>query len=154
MTCGSRLSSPQDRIDHELLLWMNDLDARDTYTWGYEHKVLAPDAYARYRFGERVVSFFLDLDRATMAAKRRTDKVKRYQEYANSGRYEERFGMKLFRVVVVTTSTQRLTKLLKAAAQQTQRAFWFATLGDLTERGVGSAIWRKVGSTEQAEFFS
>jgi len=140
--------------EHELLLWLDDQEARDKYAWGYTQKVLAPDAYGRYRFGDRVVSFFLELDRATMAANRWVDKVKRYQEYASSRRYEERFGMKLFRVVVVTTSPQRLANLLKAAEEQTQRAFWFATLADVREKGLRGQIWRRFGSADQAEFFS
>lgn len=138
--------------DHELALWLSEQEARDAYTWGYERKVLAPDAYGRYRFGDRVVSFFLELDRATMAAKRWAEKVGRYQEYANSGRYEERFGMRLFRVLVVTTTARRLFNLLAVTEQQAQRAFWFTTLGEVKEKGVLGRIWMRVGSSERAGF--
>lgn len=138
--------------NHELLLWMDDQETRDKYAWGYGQKVLAPDAYGRYRFGDRVISFFLELDRATMSAKRWAEKVARYQEYGNSGRYEERFGMKLYRVLVVTTTPQRLANLLASTEERTKRAFWFATLEDIRRQGALARIWWKAGSKQREGF--
>ncbi len=135
----------RSRKDHELLLWLSDQECRDTYAWQYGRKVLAPDAYGRYRFGDRVISFFLELDQATMSGKRWADKVNRYVEYAASGRYEERFGMKLFRVLVVTTSQERLANLMRATEQQTRRSFWFTTLEDIGKHSVLASVWWRIG---------
>lgn len=135
--------------EHELLLWLGELEARDTYTWGYERKTLAPDAYGRYRFGDGVVSFFLELDQATMSLKRWRDKVDRYAEYANSGRYEERFGMKHFRVLVVTTTPKRLRNLQAVRAGETSAMLWMAVQPDILEAGVIAEVWTTPNGSER-----
>lgn len=135
--------------NHELLLWLGEQEAKDTYTWGYEQKTLAPDAYGRYRFGDRVASFFVEVDQATMSLKRWRDKVDRYLEYADSGRYEERFGMKHFRVVVVTTTQKRLANLKATVEGSTSAFFWFVPLSDLQATGVLAEVWQRSGSRER-----
>jgi hypothetical protein len=136
----------RENSGHELLLWLPEQDAKNGYGWHSGSKVLAPDAYGRYGFGDRVISFFVELDRATMTNKRWQEKVDRYLEYSASGRYEERFGMKLFRVLVVTTTPQRRSNLLSVTAERTDKMFWFTTLESIRDRGVLGAGWSRSGS--------
>lgn len=138
----------RENPDHELLLWLPEQDAKNGYGWQSGSKVLAPDAYGRYRFGDRVISFFVELDRATMANTRWLEKVERYLQYSASGRYEERFGMKLFRVLVITTTPQRLLNLLAVAEERTDKIFWFTTLDEMKGNGILAPIWLRAGSPD------
>ncbi len=80
-----------------------------------------------------------------MSLKRWRDKVERYAEYANSGRYEERFGMKHFRVLVVTTTPKRLANLTTAMDGKSGPNFWTAVVSDVTAKGVLGEVWRRAG---------
>lgn len=77
---------------------------------------IAPDAFFTLRLanepeGRNRVHVFLEADRGTMTAKRFLVKMRGYWHYWRSGRQEERFGMKNFLVLTVTSTPERAASL-------------------------------------------
>ena len=58
--------------------------------------------------------FFCEADRGTMTVKRFTLKLKAYAAYWKERNHEERFGIRYFRVLTVTTSAVRSVNLVAA----------------------------------------
>jgi hypothetical protein len=57
--------------------------------------------------------------------------------------------MKLFRVLVVTTTPQRLANLIRGT-ERTSRAFWFATIDDIGRQGVLHHVWERLGGESRS----
>lgn len=66
--------------------------------------------------------FALEADRSTTTQARFKDKIVAYWNYLQSGRQEERYGMKHFRVVTVTLTDERAANLAQMAADATPPA--------------------------------
>jgi Replication-relaxation len=102
-----------------------------------------PDAYFILHLGDRRAHFFLELDRATMTNGRWKTRVKAYQEYLRSGKYQQRYQTRSLRILTITTTEPRLANLKKT----TERAggkdlFWFTTAEQVTANTVlFSPIW-------------
>jgi hypothetical protein len=129
--------------------WINDFDCEQTYpvieSGKKIEKRFRPDGYFRFWYRNRLSSFFLELDRSTMSLSRFQKKVHAYLEFARLGFYEQRFGVKYFRVLVIAPSPQRLNNLKLAVEQVTNKAFWFTTLEQTAEDKVMGRIWQRAG---------
>jgi len=108
-------------------------------------KVFRPDGYFRYFYDNRLFGCFLEMDRSTMSNGRFQSKVKTYLEYARSGLYTQRYGLKFFRVLVVTETRKRLLNLKSATGALTDKIFWFTAVGNLVPDKILSRIWERPG---------
>ena len=80
-----------------------------------------------------------------MSLKRFQNKAKSYLEYAQLGYYRERFGVKYFRVLVISLTETRQDNLKRAVERITDKVFWFATLDRITAETEFSPIWKRAG---------
>lgn len=76
--------------------------------------------------------FFLEADRGTMDHGRFLTKLKSYWAWYQQGGHQERWGIKAFRVLAVTTSEQRKENLRETAREADEgmkgsSMFWFTT---------------------------
>jgi len=129
--------------------WIPERMCEDSYRfWRIGGKVagkLRPDGYCQLREGEKRYSFFVEVDLGTMSSKAIGHKVQRYLDYSESGRYEERFGSKYFRVLVATTGAQRLANLKQTTEELTDSIFWFTTLEQIWQGRTFDAVWMRAG---------
>ena len=81
-----------------------------------------------------------------MTVGRFTGKVQSYIDFNVLGYYRQRFGVKYFRVLVITKTCERLYNLKKAVETVTDKLFWFTTLEQITPNTVFGPIWKRAGS--------
>lgn len=100
--------------------WIADGVVRDSVSVEHEASTeripIAPDAFFTLRLlnepaGRNRIHVFLEADRGTMTAKRYFVKMRGYWHYWRSGKQEERFGMKNFLVLTVTSTPERAASL-------------------------------------------
>ncbi len=123
---------------------------------GYTRVSVAPDAFFTLEEPKGRMHFFLEADRGTMTLKRFMLKLKAYAAYWRERRHVDRFGIRYFRVLTVTTSKVRAANLVAAAeAEESVRAlgrlFFFTTEDALRLDQPESAfenIWTMPGSKE------
>jgi hypothetical protein len=82
--------------------------------------------------------YFLEVDLATESVKSGFGKkMERYKSYYQHGLFEEKFGCKKFKVLVITTSNRRLYSFVKYAEKlNTGLIFWFTTLDKIFPESV------------------
>ena len=73
-------------------------------------------------------------------------KVQLYQEFAGMGYYQQRFGVKFLRVLVITLTRRRLLNLKDEVEAVGGKEFWFTTIDQITPNTVFGNIWRRAGS--------
>ena len=105
--------------------------------------VFRPDGYFRYFYGGKIFSCFLEVDRSTMSNTRFQSKVKVYLDYAQSGLYQQRYGLKFFRVLVLTKTKERLLNLKSVTEELTDKIFWFSTVDDFLSGKAFARIWER-----------
>jgi len=119
--------------------------------WWTEKELVAaslgfiPDGYIEYRIGAQAFSAFVEYDRGTETLTRIQHKVRAYAQLAFTGTFEQRFGRKYFRLLLVTDTPGRLATLSKASAAVTDKVVRLTTLHDLTTRGPQQSIWIRPG---------
>jgi hypothetical protein len=116
----------------------------------YQDKPVYPDAYFRLRVPQGQAHFFLEHDRGTEPRSKFKPQIEVYEAYTRSGQYEARFHTKSLRILVVTTSTQRLHNLREVTIQAGgDRKYWFTTFDQITAQSIlTQAIWERVGTKE------
>ena len=129
--------------------WIPERMCEDSYQlWRGSEKVagkIRPDGYCRLGWREKTYSFFVEVDMGTMSSKAIGHKVQRYLDYSESGRYEQRFGVRFFRVLMATTSPQRTANLKRTAEELTDSIFWFTTLDQIWRGKMFDRIWTRAG---------
>lgn len=139
----------EDHPDVSLEGWIPERMCEDSYRfWRAGEKVagkLRPDGYCQCQHGEKRYSFFVEVDLGTMSGKAFEHKVQRYLDYSESGRYQQRFGVRYFRVLVATTGAQRLANLKQTSEELTDSIFWFTTLDQVWRGKVFDRIWVRAG---------
>lgn len=152
-TAEFRIAFEEAASDHPQVQygrWVPERMCQDEYRlWRLmEGKVIGtfrPDGYGQYWHGDRLFSFFVEVDLATMSNKAFASKVRRYLDYSRSGRYEERFGAKFFRVLVATVGSGRLENLKRTTEKHTDSIFWFTTLGQVCRERFFGEVWHRAG---------
>jgi len=138
-----------DHPDMRLERWIADHQCKQEYTvtspGPKKNKTFRPDGYFMFWHRKQLYSYFIELDQSTMSHRRFLAKTSDYLEYARSGAYQRNFGVKYFRVLVVTLSAQRLLNLKKSVEMQTKKIFWFSTLTKLLNDGVFGPAWLRGG---------
>ena len=76
---------------------------------------MAPDAFFGLEDPKGRLYFFLEADRGTMTVPRFTRKIAAYATYLRDGRHRDKFGIKSFWVLTVTTGRRRREHLISAA---------------------------------------
>jgi hypothetical protein len=137
--------------DLTLDLWVNATDCLQEYTVvnkvsGHkDKKVFRPDGYFRYLYGGKLFGCFLEMDRSSMSNHRFKSKVQVYLDYGLSGYYQQRYGLRFFRVIVITKTKARLLNLKSITESLTDKIFWFATIDDLTSHHIFDQLWQRPG---------
>lgn len=120
---------------------------------GRRRVAIVPDGYFVLALPDgRRARFFLEVDRGTLSTQRWALKVRAYQAYVRSGRYQARYQARSLRVLVVTTSDRRLAHL-KAATERAGGAslFWFTTFQRAAPEAILTRpIWRVAGWPNEA----
>src|SRR6185437_9529942 len=109
---------------------------------------LKPDGYFEYS-KEVTRSAFLEVDMGTETRKTWAKKVSEYLRLAVSGEFSRVFHQPHFRTLVVATTEQRLTNILRVVAQQTDKIFFGTTFDSISSDSFWSAIWLRPGGTER-----
>ena len=104
-----------------------------------------PDGFSQYEHEGRLFSFFVEVDLATMSNKAFARKVQRYLDYSRSGRYQDRFGARFFRVLIATVGSERLKNLKQTTEKLTDNIFWFTTLGQVNRETFFGKVWHRAG---------
>ena len=141
-----------NRPGMELERWINDNDCHQEYHVAVHGRNVTrrfrPDGYFRIVCQGKLYSCFVEFDRSTMTIGRFVGKVQSYIDFGSMGYYQKRFGVKYFRVLVVTKSAERLNNLKKAVGSITDKLFWFTTIDQITPDTVFGPIWQRVGKQE------
>lgn len=106
----------------ELVTWREGESLRETFDVGVRKVTIQPDAFfqlkdTRRPAGNNSRSFFLEVDRSTMATKSRAgsqrfrDKIERYRWFLESGRPFEKYGVQALRIVTITLTSARRDNL-------------------------------------------
>ncbi|MFC1789050.1 replication-relaxation family protein [Thermodesulfobacteriota bacterium] len=142
----------ENHHEMELERWINDNDCKQEYRTPAPGKTVVrrfrPDGYFRFCYQGKLYSFFLEHDRSTMTLGRFTGKVKSYIDFGVLGYYRQRFGVKYFRVLVITKTRERLYNLKKAVETVTDKLFCFTTIEQVTPNTVFGPIWQRAGKQE------
>jgi hypothetical protein len=132
-----------------LQAWINEDELQQEYTVVSQGKNMVrrfrPDGYFRVLNQEKIQGFFVELDRSTMSHAKFKDKVQTYLEFSQLGLYRERFGMKSFRVLVITLTEERLLNLKKLVESATDNFFWFTSLNQIESSNILDPIWMRAG---------
>lgn len=131
--------------------WLTPIDCLEEYSLsdtklGREIKtVFRPDGYFRYFHNDKLFGCFVEVDRSTMNHSRFQAKVKMYLGYAMSGFYQQKYGLKFFRVLVVTKTKERLLNLKADIEKFTDKIFWFTARENLQPGKAFGSIWERPG---------
>ncbi|MDA2934787.1 replication-relaxation family protein [Acidobacteria bacterium AH-259-D05] len=103
----------------QLLFWREGREIYDAIEvaleGSYRRVPVAPDAFFGIQDAKGRMYFFLEADRGTMTLKRFTLKLKGYAAYWHEKKHEDKFGIRYFRVLTVTTSAVRKANLISSA---------------------------------------
>lgn len=122
--------------------------------WWTEKELVAaalgfiPDGYVEYAVGPHKFSAFVEYDRGTETLARIQHKIRAYAQLAFTGTFEQRFGRKYFRLLLITDTLGRLHTLSTAAAAVTDKVVRLTTLNDVITLGPQQSIWRRPGATD------
>ncbi|MDT8067956.1 MAG: replication-relaxation family protein [Terriglobia bacterium] len=124
---------------------------------GYAHIPVAPDAFFGLQDAQGKMHFFLEADRGTMTLKRFVRKLKAYAAYHRQKRQQDKFGIRYFRVLTVTSSVERAGNLAKAAKaeddiRQLGRMFLFTSDDGLSlsdPESISKKIWSSLESPDR-----
>ncbi|HXE74704.1 MAG TPA: replication-relaxation family protein [Candidatus Xenobia bacterium] len=108
---------------------------------------LIPDGFCCYRrpaedgSGSKRWSVFLEVDRGMESLSIFARKVERYLAYAESGRHQELFRLRFFRVLCVGLSEKRLRNLRTVVQRYTDKGFRFTLLESIKPETILGPIW-------------
>jgi hypothetical protein len=93
--------------------------------------------------GEGEKTFFNEVNRTTEVNKRFKEKVRGYVEYVRTKKYQERYKTSSLRVLVVTTTKERLKNLINTTQSVNGASFfWFTTFKEANYKNIlAEPIW-------------
>lgn len=143
---------------YELVEWRNELRFRSNPDFVYlEHKKVPvyPDGFCIVRRENARTLNFVEADSGSEGLPQVLQQLRIYMAYTQSGLYEQSFGTKFWRVLLVTNSLKRRDNIRKRLAALGGGAnFWFTTFDELTVNSVlRQPIWVKTAGTERYSFF-
>lgn len=106
----------------DFLFWREGREIYDTIEVAlptkYARLPVAPDGFFATRDAQGRTHYFVEADRGTMTLKRFTQKLLAYAAYGKAKKHTEKFKIKHFRVLTVTSSALRCQNLARAAAAE------------------------------------
>ena len=109
-----------------------------------------PDGYVELETPMESIAAFLEIDLGQERGPVWKNKAKNYVQLARSGEFERLFGVKRFRVLVLTTSVRRVHSLRKTISEITSKLFWFTTFEAARSHGFLAPVWyRPTGNTPE-----
>lgn len=122
-----------------------------------QRAAVVPDGYFLLDTGQYLYHHFLEIDLGTVTGAASTwgkrdwaRKVSAYLEYHQSGKYQERYKTQGLRILTVTTSEKRLSRL-KAITEKTggRSRFWFTTFEQVRASDIlVDPIWNVASSKD------
>ena len=146
------------RVGCRLERWVRDDELKAARE--YVHSVTAsgtqrqvaiiPDAYFVLNLGDRRAHFLLEVDRATETSARWVRRVVAYLAYVASGQYTRRCGTSSLRILVITTSPERLANLKRATERAGGQSLFWLTIQRKAqpETILTEPIWQVAGLEE------
>ena len=145
----------------QFLSWREGQGIRDSIEValpnGYARLPIAADGFFTLQGAKGRLNFLVEADRGTMSIKKRFIlKLRAYGEYFRQEKHVEKFNIKKFRVLTVTTGEERRDNLARAAAAEEEirrfaPLFLFAAEKDLPlsqPESVFTKIWKMPGKEE------
>ncbi|NLF74311.1 MAG: hypothetical protein GX573_01335 [Chloroflexi bacterium] len=113
-------------------------------------KPVYPDGYFRLVVPQGRAHFFLEVDRSREGHKKFQPQIEVYQAYTAGGQYQARYSQHSLRILVVTTSWQRVANLKKTTAQAGgDRKYWFTTFDQVSPETILTApVWQRLDSDD------
>jgi len=115
------------------------------------HRYIRPDGFFVLSTSEHVIRYLLEIDRSTEDNPRfLREKISPGLAYVKSQAYEERFGHRSGRWLVVTTGERRLANMLDQARRaKAKGSFYFTTFAQVNPQTILQApIWRRADRDE------
>jgi hypothetical protein len=109
---------------------------------------LIPDGYFELATAARTIGTFLEVDLGTETLTIWKKKVEAYLSYAISGAFQSQFLRPQFRVLVATTSEQRLHSIRTLVARFTEKIFWISSFDLIEREGFWGPVWFRPQSRE------
>ncbi|MHB8143006.1 MAG: replication-relaxation family protein [Thermoleophilia bacterium] len=114
-----------------------------------KYLVVAPDAFFGIQVPKGKYAFFLEVDLGTETLSRFAEKITAYKQYWKSGKYQQDYGYRFFRVLTVTESERRMANLIKATGKAGGRKmFLFTNFHSIQNAGVLEPVWFAPASSE------
>lgn len=104
---------------------------------------LVPDAYVEINTPDGPVGAFVEVDLGSEGAAVWKTKVRNYLQYAASGRFQKRFNLAQFRIVVLAKDDQRVQRLRTIVRTFTEKIFWFSALDTIQTQGFWAPAWQR-----------
>ena len=154
--------------DLELQEWVGESDFR---TAAYKERVpyrmrgarvtrIFPDGYFAILtpFSDKLLHFFVEVDRGTMTNSRWQEKMRAYSQYRSSGLSQQHYQTRNFRVLAIAPTQARLKNLLKASEKVgADHHFWFteeAHIDIWQPEKLLELIWQVGTKSEKESLFS
>jgi hypothetical protein len=114
---------------------------------------LVPDGYCEIAGTQDPISAFLEVDLGNEGLAVWKEKTRNYLRYAATGVFQEQFGQKQFRVLVVANNESRMHAIRKVVRGFTDKIFWFSTLETLRREGLWGSVWLRPSEETFRSFF-
>ena len=114
---------------------------------------LIPDGYVEFQTPDEIIGSFIEVDLGHERLKVWTAKVENYLQLARSGHFEDQFGLKRFRTLVIARTPGRMLSIRGAVAPLTEKIFWFANLEAISREGVFGPIWLRPRNHDRQPLF-
>ncbi len=143
-----------------LLAWREGKEIQDTIEVAlpdkYARVPVAADSFFSIRDAQGRTHYQLEADRGTMTRERFTRKLIAYAAYDRAEKQKDKFGIRKFRVLTVTTGSARMQNLMRAASEAAEvrkapaSMFLFTTEEKLalTPENIFEKIWLRLGEAQ------
>ncbi len=99
---------------------------------------LYPDGFVKFEKDEKQYSAFVEVDRDTEGLRVLKEKFDKYRRFHESGAFKKLFGECIFRVLVITTTEERIAGMEQ---QNPANDIWFATKQDFMRNSLWTKHW-------------
>lgn len=119
----------------------HEWDIRSAMGGKWKQEAFKPDGFVRLEHGGEYHNFFIEADLGHTSSRQFLGKLLTHRRYLESGLFEQTYGGKEFRTLVVTTGERRLRNLRSLIENQRSDLFWLTTFTELRAGCVLDAVW-------------